>query len=71
MNASSGPVTPGASIAVGPAATGMGTSSATASEKTKASSSKAAGIPMATAASPLLMVNAAAAAVGVLGMALM
>ena len=78
-NSSSGPVTPGMNIAIGPAVTstsaassgkgatqtsqGMGTAAST-------SSSKAAGVPVVTA-SPLLIINAAAAAVGVLGVALM
>ncbi|MCJ1400610.1 hypothetical protein MMC11_003817 [Xylographa trunciseda] len=77
-NSSSGPVTPGMSIAMGPAMTstptassGMGTVAGTATGMTAStSSSKAAGVPVVTA-SPLLLINAAAAAVGVLGVAMM
>ena len=81
-NSSSGPITPGMSIAVGAALTSVSTMSSTmgtmqASQASQGmgtapttSSSKAAGVPMMTA-SPLLMINAAAAAVGVLGVALM
>ena len=78
-NPSSGPVTPGMSIAVGPAVTsasaansGAGATQASQGTGTAAStsSSKAAGVPVVTA-SPMLMVNAAAAAVGMLGVALM
>ncbi|MCJ1435980.1 hypothetical protein MMC27_005356 [Xylographa pallens] len=78
-NSSSGPVTPGMSISMGPAMTtasatsaGMGATQASQGMGTAASpsASKAAGVPMVTA-SPLLLINAAAAAVGVLGVALM
>ncbi|MCJ1396246.1 hypothetical protein MMC18_009135 [Xylographa bjoerkii] len=78
-NSSSGPVTPGMIIAVGPAMTstsaassamgatqasqGMGTAATT-------SPSKAAGVPVVTA-SPLLLINAAAVAMGVFGVAMM
>ena len=68
-NSSSGPITPGMSIAAGPAATSASaTNSAVGAAST--SSSRAAGVPMVTS-SPLLLINAAAAAVGVLGVALM
>ncbi|MCJ1417212.1 hypothetical protein MMC32_003554 [Xylographa parallela] len=78
-NSSSGPVTPGMSISMGPAMTtasatsaGMGATQASQGMGTAASpsASKAAGVPMVTA-SPLLLINAAAAAMGVLGVALM
>ena len=74
-NPSSGPITPGMSIAGGPAATSAsatdsGIGATQASQGMSTSSSKAAGVPMVTS-SPLLMINAAAAAVGVLGVALM
>ena len=77
-NSSSGPVTPGMSIAVGPAMTsasvtssGMGPTPASQGTGTAAStsSSKAVGVPMVTA-NPLLLINAAAAAAGVLGVVL-
>ena len=78
-NSSSGPVTPGVSIAVGPAVTsasttgsGMGATQASQGTGTAASTSlsKAAGVPAVTA-SPLLVVNAVAAGVALLGAALM
>ncbi|MCJ1377289.1 hypothetical protein MMC17_000381 [Xylographa soralifera] len=76
---SSGPVIPGMSITVGPSVTstpaassGMVATQASQGTGTVASTSasKAAGVPVVTA-SPLLLINAAAAAVGVIGVALM
>ena len=78
-NSSTGPITPGGSDAMGSAVTnasaassGMAATQASQGTGTAAStsSSKAAGVPVVTA-SPLLMINAAAAAVGLLGVALM
>ena len=69
-NSSSGPITPGMSIAAGPAATGASATNSGMNTVASASSPKAAGVPMVTS-SPLLMINAAAAAVGMLGVALM
>ncbi|MCJ1296164.1 hypothetical protein MMC34_007729 [Xylographa carneopallida] len=78
-NSTSGPVTPGMSISMGPAMTsasatssGMGATQASQGMGTVASttSSKAAGVPMVTG-SPLLLINAAMAAAGVVGVAMM
>ena len=78
-NSSSGPITPGMSIAVGPAATGASTTDSgvgatQASQGTgtaaSTSTSKAAGVPAVTA-SPLLVINAVAAGAALIGVALM
>ena len=81
----SGPITPGMSISVGPAVTSASSPGGSKPGATKASvqatetgkgtvastaTSQAKGVPLATG-SPLLMVNAALAAVGVLGAALL
>lgn len=79
MTPSFGPITPGISVAVGPAVTsasttgsGMGATQASQGIGTAAStsSSKAAGVPVVTA-SPLLVINAVAAGAALLGVALM
>ena len=74
MNATQAPVTPGMSINVAPAVTGggpVGSGVTQASQGTgTTSTSKAAGIPTAHA-NAQVMINAAAAAVGVLGVAWM
>ena len=81
-NATFGPITPGMSIAVGPAVTSapaassrMGATQASQASQGVAtaastSPSKAAGVPVMTA-SPMLMISAVVAAVGVLNIALM
>ena len=76
MNATQAPVTPGMSISVGPAGpVGSGMSQASQGTGTmmppgSTSTSKAAGMPRASA-NAQVMINAAAAAVGVLGLAWM
>ena len=67
---SSGPVTPGMSITVGPAVMSASTSGPGIGMAPSTSSSKAVGVPVATA-SPLLKINAAAAGMALLGVALM
>ncbi|MCJ1287204.1 hypothetical protein MMC26_006552 [Xylographa opegraphella] len=78
-NSSSGPVTPGMSLSTGPAMTsafatgaGMGATQTAQGSGPAATSSpfKAAGVPMVTA-SPLLLINAAAVAAGVVAVALL
>lgn len=71
LNKTASQVTPGMSIRVGPASTAVGTTAAAGGQATGTSTSKALGVPAATANSHLMYGCGAAAAAGILGMVLL